>query len=106
MILSMLMAGIRITGHLWLGRGRAGTNDSNSIVAVEIFNASNIFGVSKHESMSPITLKIDVNVPDDVITVSLYLVCIKRNEKLARTASVSGINDTDLSSTLHTLAFA
>lgn len=81
-------------------------DENRKITGIEVLNASKKFGMSKFELLHPIELEFDVNTNDGEMSIALKLTFMKRNHPLARSISVSGINDMNLSPSSSTFALA
>jgi uncharacterized protein YuzE len=76
------------------------------ITGIEVLNASKKFGVSKYEMLHPMQLSFTIDIDDGKIILSLNLTFMKRNNPLAKSISVTGANDMNLSPSSSTFALA
>ncbi|MCM1986432.1 DUF2283 domain-containing protein [Methanococcoides seepicolus] len=98
--------GRKYNSSLILGDIILDLNEDNELVGFEILDASKRFGISKHELLTPIELVYDISISNGKLIVSLKLTVMKRNHPLARSISVTGANDMNLSPSSSTFALA
>ncbi|AEH60081.1 protein of unknown function DUF2283 [Methanosalsum zhilinae DSM 4017] len=81
-------------------------NEKNEFAGIEILDASKKFGISKSDLRSPVKLKVHLQIKKDVIIIGLEITVSKRNQKVSKTISESGLNDMNLPPGSATLALA
>lgn len=81
-------------------------NADNKVVGIEVLNASKKFGISKYELRSPVELECEIDVSDRKVNINLKFTFLKRNHHIARTMSVTGTNDMNLSPASNSFALA
>lgn len=71
-------------------------NSDHKVIGIEVLNASKKFGISKYELRAPVGLGYKINVSDSKVNINLKFTFLKRNHHVARTMSVTGVNDMNL----------
>lgn len=81
-------------------------DDDNNVAGIEVLNASRHFKMGKHELLKPSRLAYNISTNGDNLEIVLELTVMKRNHPLARSISVTGVNDMNLSPSSSTFALA
>ncbi|RXG35177.1 DUF2283 domain-containing protein [Methanohalophilus sp. WG1-DM] len=81
-------------------------DENNKFVGIEILDASRKFNISKYEMREPVELNVNFEVEDGKLTLNLKMTFVKRNHPVAKTVSVTGNNEMNLSPGSTTLALA
>ena len=78
----------------------------NNVAGIEILNASHHFRMGKHELLKPSRLAYTISTDDNNLEIVLELTVMKRNHPLAKSISVTGANDMNLSPSSNSFALA